>query len=62
MRCWDGHTVAHTPNEMHQSSAEGMRGGGPWLSSLEAGTEGPGRQRQKAWQWAGGGPGTVTMP
>lgn len=26
VRCWDGHTVAHTPNEMHRSSAEGMRG------------------------------------
>lgn len=24
VRCWDGHTTAHTPNEMHQSSGEGM--------------------------------------
>lgn len=28
VRCWDGHTAAHTPNEMHQSSGEGMGEGG----------------------------------
>lgn len=28
VRCWDGHTTAHTPNEMHQSSGEGNGVGG----------------------------------
>lgn len=64
VRCWDGHTTAHTPNEMHQSSGEGigegaqLQGGG----GGRAGTEGPGRQGHKAWQRAGGGPHTVAMP
>lgn len=25
MRHWDGHSTAHTPDEMHQSSGEGVR-------------------------------------
>lgn len=62
VRCWDGHTTAHTPNEMHQSSGEGMGGGVQLLGEGEAGAEGPGGQGHEAWQRAGGGPHTVAMP
>lgn len=56
VRCWDGHTAAHTPNEMHQSSGEGIGGRAQLLGRGEAGAEGPGGKGMKHGSGQGAGP------
>lgn len=58
MRCWDGHSTAHTPDEMHQSLGEGVSS--DHGSGAQAGIESSQRQSHKTWQQAGDGSHSVS--